>query len=405
MFSVVSGLLHSPLRFWYSLGAMSSDSTLLPKLSLALVIVFVASMFSAAQAIPIKRIATGLQNPRGLAVLPDGRMLLAQAGTGYSSRGALGYTGRLSLLTDWNDDGDYDDAAEIIDVLDKLPSYNILYQSNPGRDEVIGIGDVLALDDGSTFFTLDDNFKRLAIGALSPSFERLDDIYVSDGSMNGIAYDSGSETIYIAESSNNAIGALSLSGEYRQVARFASLAHEQQPVPAGIAIDPTTGDLLVALFSGQLWVYYGGSLSYMPGDAKVVRAHPRTGAIRDEISGLTTAVDVAVDEQGQIYVAELTTRWPSNMIDQDFDLFAPDSPPDPGGYPRFSGRVSLYKAAGSAPIILADGLDQPTNLTYHDGALYVSVGQGSPGRRVWGEQGITRIIGEVYRIDLESLLR
>ena len=76
--------------------------------------------------------------------------------------------------------------------------------------------------------------------------------------------------------------------------------------------------------------------------------------------------------------------------------------PDPGGYPRYSGRVSLYPADGSERIILADDLDQPTNLTYHDGRLYVSTGQGTPNRRIWGMDGITRISGEIYLIDLKS---
>ena len=372
------------------------------KLVVLFILLSMAGSFSADQSPNITRIASGLENPRGIAVLPDGRLLVAQAGTGFSSSQTLGYTGRLSLLNDWNEDGDYDDTAEVIDIQKNLPSYNILYQSNPGRDEVIGIGDVMVLDDGRVFYTLDDNFKLLAIVELEPNFDRVGNFYTGDGSMNSIAYHSESDTIYFAESTNNAIGAITLAGEYREVARFDLLAHDQQAVPAGIAIDPTSGDLIVALFSGQLWVYYGGTLSYMPGDAKVVRVNPGTGEVRDEITSLTTAVDVAVDEQGNIYVVEMTTDWPTNLVNQEFDLFAPDGPPDPGGYPRFSGRVSLYPADGSERIILADDLDQPSNLTYHDGRLYVSTGQGTPNRRIWGKDGITRISGEITMIDLDS---
>ena len=368
----------------------------------ALLLILCFAQAAAAQDATIRRIATGLNNPRGLAVLDDGRLLVAQAGTGYSATQSLGFSGSLSLLTDWNGDGDYDDAAEVIDIQQDLPSYNILKQSNPGRDEVIGIGDVLVLGDGRIFYTLDDNFKLLAIVELGPDFARAGNFYIGDGSMNSIAYDSASETIYIAESSNNAIGAVTLGGDYRRVAEIEPLAHEQQAVPAGIAIDPTSGDLIVALFSGQLWVYYGGSLSYMPGDAKILRVDPRSGVIKDEIKNLTAAVDVAVDERGHIYALELTTQWPTPMVDQEFDLSARDGPPDPGGYPRFSGRLSRYPADGAEPTILADGLDQPTNLTYHEGRLYVSTGQGSPGRRIWGAEGIRRIVGEIYLITLEA---
>lgn len=75
-------------------------------------------MLGAAQEFPNRRIATGLENPSGLAVLPDGRLLLSPAGTGYSSSQSLGYTGRLSLLSDCNGDGDCDDAAEVANGLD-----------------------------------------------------------------------------------------------------------------------------------------------------------------------------------------------------------------------------------------------------------------------------------------------
>jgi len=184
------------------------------------------------------------------------------------------------------------------------------------------------------------------------------------------------------------------------VTNFNLLAHNQQAVPSGIAVDPTTGDLIVALFSGQLWVYYGDSLSFMVGDAKVVRVDPQTGDYQDEITDLTTAVDVAVDEIGNIYVAEMTTQWATTMLNQEFDLFDPNNPPDAGGYARFSGRVTLYPADGTDKIVLADDLDQPTNLTYHDGLLYISTGQGTPNRPIWGKEGYTHIVGEIYTLDV-----
>ena len=357
---------------------------------------------SIAQTLPLTRIKTDLQNPRGVAVLPDGRLIVAQAGTGFSSSSndASGNTGKLSILDDLNADGDYDDDGEIIDIQDKLPGYNILYQFNPGRDEIVGIGDVIALDDGRIFYTLDDNFEVLSVVELSPEFDVMGHLVERPGSMNSIIYDKTADVIYIAESTINAIGAVTLDGEFRTVTNFNLLAHNQQAVPSGIAVDPTTGDLIVALFSGQLWVYYGDSLSFMVGDAKVVRVDPQTGDYQDEITDLTTAVDVAVDEIGNIYVAEMTTQWATTMLNQEFDLFDPNSPPDAGGYARFSGRVTLYPADGTDKIVLADDLDQPTNLTYHDGLLYISTGQGTPNRPIWGKDGYTNIVGEIYTLDV-----
>ena len=354
-----------------------------------------------AQSTTITRIATDLQNPRGVAFLPDGRMIITQAGTGLSTGSALDNTGKVSVLDDLNDDGDYEDEGEIIDILHHMPGYNIIYQFNPGRDEVVGMGDVIALDDGRVFFTLDDNFQKLVIVEMSPDLEIVGNLLERPGSMNSIVYDPDSELMFIAESTANTIGVVTMDETYTTLTVFDLLAHQQQAVPSGIAIDPTNGDLLVALFSGQLWVYYGESLSFMPGDAKVVRVDRETGEYTDEITGLTTAVDVAVDDTGNLYVAEMTTQWATPMINDKFDLFDPDSPPDAGGYARFTGRITVYPVDGSDPRIIADGLDQPTNLTYHDGYLYVSVGQGTPDRPIWSPtEGETRIVGEIYRIDV-----
>jgi hypothetical protein len=353
-----------------------------------------------AQTYTIERIATDLQNPRGLAVLSDDRLLLAEAGTGFDSGDSADYTGKLSILTDHNLDGDYDDEGERDPVIEGLPGYNILYQFNPGRDEIVGIGDVLALPDGRSFYTLDDHFEKLSINELTPDFESAGYFYLGGSTLNSIAYDPDRQRIYVAESTSNALADITLSGESSLIVNFDLLDHQQQAVPAGLAVDPLTGDIVVALFSGQLWDYYGEILSFMPGDAKVVRVDPQTGTVRDAITNLTTAVDVAVDEAGNTYVVELTTEWSTPTVSYEFDLFSPDSPPDAGGYARFSGRVSLYPANGDAPVILADDLDAPTNITYHNRALYVSVGQGTPGRSIWVNGEMRTITGALYKITL-----
>lgn len=369
--------------------------------ALVALLLFVSS--ASVQAQTVEQVASNLQNPRGVAVMPNGRLIVTQAGTGLSTGNADDYTGKLSVLDDLNGDGDFDDEGEVTHLLDKLVSYNILYLSEPGRDEVLGAGDVSVLPDERILFTLDDNFDNIAIVAYDPFTAEASDLYISDGSMNSLVYDTSSETLYIAESTTNIIGAIDASGNYQRVVAFGLLASNQQAVPAGLALDPTTGDLLVALFSGQLWVYYGTTLSFMPGDAKVVRIDLQTGEFADEITGLTTAVDVAVDEDGNVYVVEMTTQWATPMFSREFDLFDPDAPPDAGGYARFTGRVTLYPADDSDPIILADGLDQPTNITYHEGVLYVSVGQGTPNRPIWSPtEGLTHINGGIVKITLDG---
>jgi hypothetical protein len=134
-----------------------------------------------------------------------------------------------------------------------------------------------------------------------------------------------------------------------------------------------------------------------------VRVDPATGRQTDAITGLTTAVDVAVDEAGNVFVVELTSVWPSARMPRDFDLFDPDAAPDPGGYARSSGSVTLYPADHGEPVVLANKLDQPTNITLSGDALYISLGQGTPGRMVIGQTGSTPITGELHRIALDEI--
>lgn len=168
--------------------------------------------------------------------------------------------------------------------------------------------------------------------------------------------------------------------------------------------------MLVALFSGVAKaegeacrfapeaMCDGRYLPLVPTDAKVVRVDPETGAVTDEITGLTAAVDVAVDGEGNVFVVEMAADH-AQLFHQGVDLFAPNLPALHGGYIRFSGKVTMHPADGGEPRILAEGLDQPTNITAAPGGvLYVSTGQGTPGRPIPGPEGRTVITGEVIRI-------
>jgi prepilin-type processing-associated H-X9-DG protein len=58
----------------------------------------------------------------------------------------------------------------------------------------------------------------------------------------------------------------------------------------------------------------------------------------------------------------------------------------------------MYPVDGGTPIILADGIDTPTNISYADGSVYVSSGLGTPERNVLTPMGILPIEGAIYRI-------
>ncbi len=345
----------------------------------------------------IETVLTGLDNPRGVVVLMDGSLLVAEAGTGYDAVEPTNWTGKLSHFQDGNGDGDFTDNGERIDWFRHLPTYNALQFFATRRDEVNGPGDLLRHPDGRLFLSVDAGLDRIGLYEISPD-RRIGRNLSPRSNMNGLAFSRDFSQIYLAESTANALSVVRIAdGAYRQIVQFDTLANGQQSVPAGLAVDPRNGDVLVALFSGAVAVN-GEVIPFMPGAGKIVRVDPSTGTVEDAVTGLTTSIDVAIDRAGSIFVVEMTSGY-ADLLDRTHDLFDPDQPALHGGYLRYSGRVSRYLPGGSAPHILADGLDMPTNITLApDGAVYISTGQGTPSRPIPGPDGPTRIVGKVIRI-------
>ncbi|RME41980.1 MAG: hypothetical protein D6791_18920 [Chloroflexi bacterium] len=349
----------------------------------------------------VEVLLSGLDNPRGIAIGPDGELYVAEAGTGYDAVDPQDMTGKLTVYHDRNGDGDFDDEGEVDRWFSHLPTYNALQFFASRRDEVNGPADVLLHRDGRVFLSVDGGLDKIALYEISPD-RRIGRNLAGRSNMNSIAFDLEQEHIYAAASTANQLYRISLAGEIEELVTFPELAHGQQAVPAGVAVDPRNGDVLVALFSGNARDESTGEyIPFVPGDAKVVRVDPVTGTFRDEITGLTTVVDVAIDREGNIYTVELASMY-ADLLPKLFDLFDPEAPPLHGGYLRFSGKVTLYPADGSQPRVLAQGLDMPTNITIgpaHE--LYVSVGQGTPGRPIPGPDGPTTIVGQILRITME----
>lgn len=367
-----------------------------------------------AQDVTLRAVAVGLQNPRGVAVLSDGSLLIAEAGMGTDAPGdSTRRTGRITHLIDANADGDYNDPDERRTVLDGFASYNSLASIRTGHDEPYGLSDMLLLPDGRAFFTKDDPFFRTALNTGEDLFYGDTGIFALDiatpdaqmfskaaSTVNALAYDPARDVLYTTESGFNRVTAIDpTSGEQTVLASFPLLANNQQPVPSGVTVDPTSGDVIVALFGGFIYDYQGMLLSYVPNDAKLVRVDPESGTVSDVLGGLTTAIDVTADEQGNLYVVELTRAWPLALMPFTFDLTDPDALPDPGGYVRYDGRVTKIPADGSAPQVLVTDIDTPTNITYHDGRLYVSGGLGTPNRIVWTKHGLLPIDGVLWVLE------
>ncbi len=246
----------------------------------------------------VEIILTGLENPRGVAVSMTGELYVAEAGTGLHLLDPTKWDGKLTKFTDLNGDGDFEDEAEAERWFSHFTTYNGFSAYGTGRDEVSGPSDLLLHKDGRLFLSVDDGglSNSLALHVISPD-GRIGLTLADRNNMNGIAFDRDQQKKFAVE--------ISFTAEFRDIVVFPLLDSGQQAVPAGLAVNPRTGDLL----------------------------------------------------------------------------------------------VTLYPADGCPPRVLASGLDAPTNITIgHDGSLYISVGQGTPGRPIPGPDGITQIRGEILRI-------
>ncbi len=369
---------------------------------------------TAPKVLSVEVIITDLENPRGIGIDRRGTLIIAESGYGEDAEAPILRTGRLTRFLDRNADGDFDDPEETERWLDNLISFNSVNKYDTGRDEVSGPTDVLVHADGRVYLSLDGGIDQS--GGTFILFEMDERGAVlreipQYSNMTGIGFSPDQRRIYATQSTLNQLIEIDLeTGDRREIVTFEDLRSGQQAVPAGLGVDPGTGDVLVALFSGVAKaegeacrfvpeaMCDGRYLPLVPTDAKVVRVDPETGAVTDEVTGLTAAVDVAVDHDGNVFVVEMAADH-AQLFHRGVDLFAPDIPALHGGYVRFSGKVTMHPPGGAEPRILADGLDEPTNITVGpDGVLYVSTGQGTPGRPIPGPEGRTVIVGEVIRI-------
>ena len=346
----------------------------------------------------VELILTNLENPRGVVVFKSGDLLVAEAGTGLRSVNPTLWSGKLTEFSDLNQDGDFDDDAEAQPWFSHFPSYNALSTYATGGDEVGGPVDVLQHRDGRVFLSVDGGPDQIALHVISP--ERSIGRTLADrANMNGIAFDRDQSRLFAVESGTNTLIEISFQAEIREIVSFPLLNSGQQAVPAGLAVDPRTGEVLVALFSGRVIDdETGETIPFIGGEAKIVRVDPQTGRITDEITGLTTAVDVAIDPAGNLFVVEMASTY-ADILPRNYDLFDESAPPLHGGYLRYSGRLTLFPASGALPRVIVEGLDTPTNITLGpEGALYLSTGQGTPGRSIPGPNGPKKIVGEIFRI-------
>jgi len=351
-------------------------------------------------------VASGLLNPRGLTIGPDGTLYIAEAGSGgttpdfadnpvpgasfpsgpaasgepgagaSTAPGASGApqvtthgdTGRVTAIAP--------DGTQTV-VADGLTSYVF-------GDEVVGPSKAAIAQDGTVYVSVggpgpgtaflepagvaDSVVKVATDGTVTQvanigQYERDNnpDPYPVDSDVGGMAVGADG-LLYVADSGGNALYSVDpATGTLNVVAVIPALPGPQglqnpdrgntetvDPVPTDVIADPNGGVWVGLLSGGILW----GT----PGATKVVHVGP-DGTVTDAITGLDMVVGLARGNGGT-FVSELST----NLLAQ---------PPAPGQV--------MWVPDGGTPQVAIGGLMIPYGIALaSDGSLYVAVNASTP---------------------------
>ncbi|MEN8239090.1 MAG: ScyD/ScyE family protein [Actinomycetota bacterium] len=311
-------------------------------------------------------VVEGLINPLGLALLPDGGVLVAEEGTGENDDSA-----GVSVITP---------EGAVGRVVSGLPS-------SVDSGDLSGVPLVGVSPDGSTAYTAHFNSQSLLTfpippEGLQPSTKTSPPLGPEDLGRTmvpllevrlvnpfDIAFDANDVPV-VSDASDNGVATMTPQERTVFIHRFGDLTDPQREsmkvdaVPTGIA--RVDDEYYVTLFSG---------CPYPAGSGKVVAV----GAERSErtiVDGLSLPIDVAVGPDGEIWILE-------------FARFIPDASCfDAEGYEPGSGTLSRLRPDGTLEQVLT-GLDFPGSvLPMPDGSLYITeVFGGRVLHATWPEDG------------------
>lgn len=292
-------------------------------------------------AVELEVVATGLLAPIGLAEAPDGRILVAEDGTGEDD-----LSGGISVI----------DAGQARRLVSGFPS---------GRDSgdlsgsaLVGVG-----TDGTVYI---GNFgaghlwtmpadQLLAVDAplqpsdLAPVMEPLNNVRITNPF--DITFDGAGRPV-VSDASGNGVATLDTAGSTVFIHRFGQLPDPASPMQ----IDPVpTG---IARVGEEYYVTLTGGCPYPDGSGQLV-AIGDDRSQRTVADGLYMPIDVELAADGTIWVLEFAD------FDDDASCFTG------AGYLAGTGRLSRLTDVGLEPVV--EGLNHPgAVLAASDGSLYIS---------------------------------
>jgi DNA-binding beta-propeller fold protein YncE len=272
-------------------------------------------------------VVEGLTNPRSLALLPDGAVVVAEAGTGAND-------GRVLRV----------EAGRVATLAERLPSWPYTPSEIVGPGGVVPVGDELRWVQG---LGPDDRYSglvalrggrvellasfRLAAHGAPDGDTRISNPFDMIVEPDGMAY--------VSDASANVVWSVDAERRVRVLLSWTAI---ENPVPTGLARGPD-GAYYVALFSQE---------PHVEGSGRVVR-FDRDGNKTTAVEGLTAPIALEVAPDGGLLVLEFAHGFAAGQ---------------PVGFAPCSGR--LLRIAGERREVLHDRLSYPTDVVAAPGVGY-----------------------------------
>ncbi|MEM7125821.1 MAG: ScyD/ScyE family protein [Chloroflexota bacterium] len=303
-----------------------------------------------------KIVAQNLLGPVGLALLPDGSLLIAEEGNGSRDTSAgitlvtpNGQSGRLiSGLFSTRDAGD----LAGVPLVSVSPDGNIIYIANFGQDHLWTLPVATFTTAQGNALIPDRPFQPEDLGQAMPPLNNVRLTNPFD-----MTYDDGGNPI-ISDASQNGVATTNPDGTTRFFHRFDRIPNPvraTQPVEAvPTGITKVLDEYFITLFGGCPYPAESGQLV-------AIDTHRNQRTI---LGGLNLPIDIAQDSNGTLWLLE-------------FAKFTPNASCfDGSGYQPTTGRLSVVTPGNETSYerqTIIDNLNYPgAVLPAPDGSLYIS---------------------------------